>query len=121
MIQYGAMDVYNWSRVEEEQLNPLMTRRVIHTEGMTIARLWLRKCALVPAHAHANEQVTMLESGSLRFVLDGQEQVLRAGDMLRIPPYASHSVEALEDSVATDLFTPPREDWQRGEDAYLRR
>jgi hypothetical protein len=22
--------------------------------------------------------------------------------------------------VATDLFTPPREDWIRGDDAYLR-
>ena len=30
------------------------------------------------------------------------------------------SVEALEDSVAVDLFAPVREDWRRGEDAYLR-
>jgi hypothetical protein len=29
-------------------------------------------------------------------------------------------VEALEDSVAVDLFSPVREDWVRGEDAYLR-
>lgn len=115
------MDLYNWSRVEEERLNPLMTRKVIHTDGMTIARIRLGKYAVVPAHAHINEQITMLESGSLRFMLDGRERVLHAGDMLRIPPNASHSVEALEDSVATDLFTPPREDWQRGDDAYLRK
>jgi hypothetical protein len=30
-------------------------------------------------------------------------------------------VEALEDSLATDLFTPAREDWIRGDDAYLRK
>jgi len=29
-------------------------------------------------------------------------------------------VEALEDSLAVDLFSPPREDWIRGDDAYLR-
>jgi hypothetical protein len=28
---------------------------------------------------------------------------------------------ALEDTVVTDLFTPRREDWISGDDAYLRR
>jgi unsaturated pyranuronate lyase len=28
---------------------------------------------------------------------------------------------ALEDSMAVDLFTPQREDWIRGDDAYLRK
>jgi quercetin dioxygenase-like cupin family protein len=121
MIQYGAMKVYRWNQVEEEQLNPLVTRRVIHTHNMTIARLRLSKHAMVPAHAHAHEQVTTLESGRLRFVLDGKERILTAGEMLEIPPHAEHSVEALEDSVAMDVFSPPRDDWQRGEDAYLRR
>jgi hypothetical protein len=30
-------------------------------------------------------------------------------------------VIALEDTVALDLFAPRREDWIRGDDAYLRR
>jgi hypothetical protein len=29
-------------------------------------------------------------------------------------------VEALEDSVVLDAFSPRREDWIRGDDAYLR-
>ena len=40
--------------------------------------------------------------------------------MVAIPPNAPHLVEALEDSLATDLFSPIREDWIRGDDAYLR-
>ena len=121
MIQYGAMNVFKWSGIEEEQLNPLLSRQVIHTSRMTIARIKLRKYAVVPAHAHSNEQISVLESGSLKFVLDGKERVLHAGEMLEIPPGVSHSVEALEDSVAMDLFSPAREDWQRGDDAYLRK
>jgi quercetin dioxygenase-like cupin family protein len=39
---------------------------------------------------------------------------------MQIPPDAPHRVEALEDSVAIDLFAPPRLDWIRGDDAYLR-
>ena len=34
---------------------------------------------------------------------------------------APHQVIALEDTVALDLFAPRREDWIRGDDAYLRR
>jgi quercetin dioxygenase-like cupin family protein len=114
------MPLFNWNSLEREQLNPHLTRRVIHCERLTVARLELRRSALVPLHSHENEQVTMLEKGRLRFVIDGREQILNAGEVLSIPPRAPHLVEALEDSVAVDLFAPVREDWRRGDDAYLR-
>jgi quercetin dioxygenase-like cupin family protein len=41
--------------------------------------------------------------------------------VLRIPSGVPHSAEALEDSIAVDLFSPPREDWKRGDDSYLRK
>jgi hypothetical protein len=31
-----------------------------------------------------------------------------------------HRVDALEDAVVLDVFAPRREDWLRGDDAYLR-
>ncbi len=37
------MERYNWSAIAEEKMNPLLSRRVIHTGQMTIARLWLGK------------------------------------------------------------------------------
>src|ERR1051326_2040806 len=114
------MQTFNWSSIPEEPLNPLIGRRVIHTERMTVCRIRLAKGAVVPRHSHENEQVTMLESGALRFVFDGGEKIIRAGDVLPIPPHAPHRVEALEDSLAVDLFSPVREDWRRGDDAYLR-
>ncbi|MGA2589480.1 MAG: cupin domain-containing protein [Bryobacteraceae bacterium] len=120
MIQYRAMPFYNWNRVEEEQLNPQLGRRMIHGRNITVARISLRKGAVVPTHSHPNEQISMLEHGEVRFVLSGEERILRAGDVLVIPPDAPHMVEALEDSLAVDLFSPPREDWIRGDDAYLR-
>lgn len=101
-------------------MNALVSRKVLHTGLLTIARLELKCGAVVPEHHHENEQVSMVESGSLRFVLEGKEVVVGAGRMLTIPPNAPHSVFALEDSVAIDVFTPRREDWIRGDDAYLR-
>ncbi len=114
------MTTHRWNEIAEEQLNPLTRRKVLHTEGMTIARLWLAKGAIVPRHYHVNEQVTNVEAGSLRFFFDDRDVLVNAGESLVIPPNVPHGVEALADSVAFDLFTPRREDWISGDDAYLR-
>jgi quercetin dioxygenase-like cupin family protein len=75
----------------------------------------------VQEHKPLNEQVSMVETGSLRFILDGEVVVVRAREVLRIPPNATHSAEAIEDTYVVDLFSPRREDWIRGDDAYLRK
>jgi quercetin dioxygenase-like cupin family protein len=56
----------------------------------------------------------------VRFTTREESTLLEPGDLLLTPPEAPHMVEALEDSLAMDLFAPPREDWRRGDDAYLR-
>lgn len=115
------MQLYHWDEIEKEQLSPTFSRQVIHSDTMTVARVYLKKGCLVPEHSHHNEQISMIEQGALKFVLGGVEKVLRAGEVLRIPPHLPHSAEAMEDCVATDLFSPPREDWIRGDDSYLRK
>ena len=115
------MKLHRWSEIPIEQLNPLVSRQAVHADQMTIARLVLKKGAVVPRHQHVNEQITNLEQGRLRFLFDEREVIVDAGDSLQIPSDVPHSVEALEDSVAVDLFSPVREDWLRGDDAYLRR
>ena len=115
------MQAQSWDGIETEQLNPLSSRQVIHGETMTVARLHLKKGCQVPEHHHHNEQISMVERGSLQFKIGGTERAIRAGELVRIPPNVPHSVMALEDSVAVDLFSPPREDWIRGDDAYLRK
>ncbi|MBZ5606336.1 MAG: cupin domain-containing protein [Acidobacteriia bacterium] len=115
------MPIHRWSEIPKEQVNPLFIRQMIHTATMTIARMELRQGASVPEHAHHNEQVTTLEKGRMRFLLGGEEIILNAGESLHIPANVPHSAEVLEDVVAVDTFSPPREDWIRGDDAYLRR
>jgi quercetin dioxygenase-like cupin family protein len=115
------MERYDWSAIAEEKMNALLSRWVIHTGQMTIARIWLGKGSVVPLHHHTNQQVTMLKSGVLQFDMGGEKIILRAGEVLVIPPDLPHRVEALEESMATDLFTPAREDWIRGDDLYMRK
>lgn len=115
------MAVYDWQSVPHEQLNPKLSRQVIHTENMTIARLALAAGAVVPQHHHTNEQVTLVEKGTLKFVFPTEEKTVGPGECMQIPPSLPHSVEVIEDAIVTDLFSPRREDWLRGDDAYLRK
>lgn len=114
------MTLHEWNQIAGEAMNPKVVRRVIHTGRMTIARLELQAGAHVPEHAHENEQVSMVESGLLCFHLEGREVLVGPGQTLEIPSREPHSVDVIEDAVVTDVFAPRREDWIRGEDAYLR-
>lgn len=111
----------SFDKIPVEHLNPLLERQFVSAEKAMLARLLLRKGCIVPMHHHENEQITYVLEGALKFTLDGGEIVVRAGEVLVIPPNAKHSAEALEDTIDLDVFTPPREDWIAGTDAYLRR
>jgi quercetin dioxygenase-like cupin family protein len=64
--------------------------------------------------------VTYILEGALKFWIDGREIVVRAGEVLTIPPNMPHKAEAVEDTVDLDVFTPPRADWINQTDQYLR-
>jgi quercetin dioxygenase-like cupin family protein len=111
---------HRWSEIEPELMNPLVTRQYLTGTHTMLARLVLKRGAYVPLHQHVNEQVSHVVAGSLKFVLEGKEVMVRTGEILCIPPNVPHEVTALEESVALDIFTPPRQDWIDGDDAYLR-
>ncbi|MCC6343300.1 MAG: cupin domain-containing protein [Bryobacterales bacterium] len=115
------MQVQRWNQTEVEQMNGSIGRQVLHGSNITVSRLILKKGGVVPVHHHINEQITTLLEGRLMFLMDGKEVLLEAGESLVIPPNVPHRVDVLEDSIALDVFAPVREDWIRGDDAYLRK
>jgi quercetin dioxygenase-like cupin family protein len=112
--------VQSWLQGPVEELSPTLARQVLHTESMTLARLRLARGALVPRHRHPSEQITTVLEGRLRFRVDGEERIVGAGESVALAVNEPHAVEALEDSLVLDVFSPRRDDWLRGEDAYLR-
>lgn len=113
----------NWEAIPKEQLNDDIQRRLITGENMMIAHVYLKAGGVVPMHSHHNEQITYILEGALKFLLgeaQDEEVIVRAGEVLVIPPHLPHSATALEDTVDVDVFNPPREDWLDGSDAYLR-
>lgn len=110
----------SWVDIEPEQLNALITRQYVVGTNVMLARIVLKKGAQVPSHHHVHEQISHVVEGALNFLVDGKQITVRAGDILCIPPHVPHEVIALQDSVALDIFNPPRQDWIDGNDAYLR-
>jgi len=114
----------NWRDIPVERLSPLIDRQFLVGTGIMIARVLLKRGAVVPLHHHHNEQVTYILEGALQFLLKTEagdrEIVVRAGEVLCIPPNLPHEALALEDTVDLDIFNPPRQDWIDGDDAYLR-
>jgi quercetin dioxygenase-like cupin family protein len=109
-----------WGTVELEQLNPLIQRQFVVGHDIMVARILIKKGGIVPEHSHVNEQVTYILEGALKFTIGGRDIVVRAGDVLAIPPNLPHSAEAIEDTVDLDVFNPPRADWISKDDSYLR-
>ena len=109
-----------WSSVELEELNPLLQRQFIVGNRVMVARLVLRKGCIIPLHSHHNEQVSCVLEGGLKFWIDGKEVVVHAGEVLTIPPHMPHKAEAVVDTIALDVFDPPRKDWIEKTDRYLR-
>lgn len=116
-----------WDQVELEQMSPLISRKLLYADKLMLAQVFLKRGAIVPAHAHHNQQATYILEGTLRFWLgdaaDAPGDVytdVAAGQVLLIPAHLRHRAEALADTLDLDVFTPPREDWIAKDDAYLR-
>lgn len=109
-----------WEELGWESVNPLFDRQFVYGEQCMLARIRLRRGCRVPEHRHANEQITYVLEGALRFELEGREVVVRAGETLVIPANLPHAAEALEDTLDLDIFAPPRQDWLGRQDGYLR-
>ncbi len=110
-----------WSNIPQEQLNEKLSRKYVSGEQITVAQLFLQKGCLVPQHSHVSEQVSLIVIGCLKFLIEGQEIIVRSSELLQIPSNARHSAEALEDTLVYDVFSPVRQDWLKGDDSYLRR
>ena len=114
---------YRWEDMPKEQLKPDLGRRLISTERLMLAHVYLEQGCVVPKHSHENEQLTYILEGVLRFSLgDDESEVVdvAAGEVLHIPSNLPHKAEALETTLDVDIFCPPRQDWLDGSDDYLR-
>ena len=123
MPKTSAVKLHRWDAMPKEPVTDTISRRLVVSERMMLAHVYLAKGSIVPRHSHENEQLTYILEGALRFWIgedENEEIIVRAGEVLVIPSNVPHRAEALEDTLDVDVFCPPRQDWLDGSDAYLR-
>lgn len=86
-----------WDRLTSEEALPGITRQVLHGENQTIVRYCYEPGSVFPVHAHEQEQVTMVLSGTILFTVDGEEVALGPGGIAVIPPWTPHGAEVRGD------------------------
>ena len=70
--------------------------------------------ALGAPHQHFHTQATYCVAGKFEFEIDGEKQIVEAGDGVYIQPNLLHSAICLEEGMLIDTFSPVREDFLDG-------
>lgn len=94
------------------EMFPGVVRKVVNSgEKTMLLELKMKKGAVVPSHRHPHEQIGYVFSGRVEFRLGDVTKILGPGDSWLAPGGVEHTLTVLEDCVAVDIFSPPREDY----------
>ena len=108
------MPIYHQDNLGPKEIHPGVNVRIMHGENIMMMLVDIAPGAAVPTHTHVNEQAGRVLSGSFKLVIDGHEHILKEGDHYLIPSNVPHSAHgSSSNSLALDIFSPPREDYKK--------
>ncbi len=100
------------SKLQQKELYPGFSARLVHTEDVTITYVDIDQGAELPEHKHVHAQVTSLLAGECEMTVGNETRKMKAGDVFVIPSNVLHSLKAYTACKVVDVFTPPREDYR---------
>lgn len=99
----------------EEEIAPGVFRKITHLDTLMMTLMRFENgpaSAPDPYHSHPHEQLTYVVKGELKFIIEGEEALLKTGDTIRIESGKQHTIQCLTASVhLVDAFSPIREDF----------
>ena len=112
----------SFEAVRPHKIWPGVLAHEIRGQRVAFALIELDPNAPVAEHSHPEEQIGFIVRGSFKFTIGGETRELQPGDTYVIPGGVPHSaVSGPEGTVAIDVFSPPRADWDRLERAEPRK
>lgn len=95
-----------------ESFGPGLYRMILgYTSNLMVVRVKFDKGGVAAMHAHPHTQSSYIVSGKYEFTVDGETQVVQAGDGILIKPNQQHACFCLEPGIVVDTFSPMREDF----------
>ncbi|MCV7182949.1 cupin domain-containing protein [Mycolicibacterium murale] len=90
-----------------------VTIKALTADKAQVLRVEITKGTAIPNQAdpseqevHPMEQIDVILTGRMKYVVDGQERILGPGEALGIPSGVPHSAVALEHTTMIEVFTP---------------
>jgi quercetin dioxygenase-like cupin family protein len=96
------MQLEHWHPERDGPLTEQALRDKLTARGYRVSRYVYPPGTFFPPHDHGVDKIDAVVSGCFRIILDGQEVVLEAGDLLLVPRHAVHTAEVVgEDPVVS--------------------
>jgi quercetin dioxygenase-like cupin family protein len=109
----GRYTIGSWKDQEARDAQHDLEQQVIITSRMTVIRVTYRSGSDFPAHLHPQEQITIVEEGSIVFDFDGDVVTVSAGEMIAIPARVRHATRVPHGPArALNLFLAESRDAQ---------
>lgn len=87
-----------------------VVRQIMGYDGQVmLVKVKFEQGAVGTPHTHYHTQTTYVASGKFEFTVDGEKQIVMAGDGVYIEPDAEHGCVCLEAGILIDCFSPMRE------------
>ncbi len=103
------------SEMEWEELGGGVSRKILgYDNQIMMVHVKFEKGAVGSPHHHFHTQTTFCAAGKFEFEIDGEKQIVQAGDGVYIQPNLVHSAVCLEEGMLIDVFSPVREDFLDG-------
>ena len=73
--------LHRWDEIALAKVTEMLSQKIVTGEREMIAQTYLKRGALVPIHSHESEQMTYVLQGALRFLVGGEEVIVREGEV----------------------------------------
>jgi quercetin dioxygenase-like cupin family protein len=89
-----------------------ITRKIVgYDQSIMMVKVAFEKVAIGNLHTHFHSQTTSVASGVFEVSINGEEQILKAGDCFFTASDVEHGVVCIEAGELIDVFSPVQEDF----------
>jgi quercetin dioxygenase-like cupin family protein len=114
--QSGRSPIHrSWSDLPKEEVYPGIFRQIVDGSQQTMVRYRYEPESVFPIHAHPQEQVTVVVSGTIEFTVGDDRITMTAGEVAVIPAELPHGARVIgSEPVETFNALSPRREQSPG-------
>ena|SRR5258706_2172301 len=97
------MNINRWDFKQDGALSEDSLQRKIESQGFDVTTYIYPPGTFFPDHSHSIDKIDAVLSGQFKMMLQGQSEILEAGDCLFVPKDVIHSAQVVGDEPVISL------------------